>query len=301
MKNQINIFSLSKRIGRPWILDGAMGSLLQSKHKSAGSLWMSLVKQKEIFDIHKKYIDSGADIITTNTFRTNPAAVKRYGKFSSEKLVKQNLDIAKEAAKNLPIIIAGSNPPAEDCYQIERTISQKELKYNHQKHIDLLMENGAHFILNETQSHPDEIGIISEYCSKNEIPFIVSLFINENQPSRQEGLTLLSGEKIEEIINFILDYNPLAIGFNCIQPSTFNKLLKKLNLAKRQAELKFNWGFYLNCGGSAFTDKIIERAVSPNQYASIVKNSLRFNPSFIGACCGSSPDHTKIIKKVLDE
>jgi len=89
----MNLFSLAKRINRPLILDGAMGSMLQSLNvKSKGSLWMSYANiedPEKVYSIHKKYIDAGADIITTNTFRTNPAALKDFTKIKQNTLVKE--------------------------------------------------------------------------------------------------------------------------------------------------------------------------------------------------------------------
>ena len=241
---------------------------------------------KEFTLIHKKYIEAGADIITTNTFRTNPTALKEFSKLKSEKLVKAGVGLAKKAKGKLPILIAGSNAPAEDCYQIERRISQKELSYNHKEHIDLLMSSECDFILNETQSHLDEIKIIVRYCYRQKIPFVISFFFNDN-------LKLLSGENLFDVVDFVLEYEPLAIGFNCITNKSFKKILNRINS-------NYNWGFYLNCGGGNYTDEIIKCAVSPNQYISDVKNSLNKEPSFIGACCGSSPNHIKEIKRFLD-
>ena len=176
----MNLFSLAKRINRPLILDGAMGSMLQEiKVKSKGSLWMSyanIENPDKVYSIHKKYIEAGADIITTNTFRTNPNALKEFPKLKSEKLVKAGVDLAKKAKGKLPVLIAGSNAPAEDCYHEKRTISKKELSYNHKKHIDLLMSAGCDFILNETQSHLDEIKIIAQYCNQRKVPYVLSFF-----------------------------------------------------------------------------------------------------------------------------
>ncbi len=291
-KNTINPFALSKRINRPLILDGAMGSMLQQTGlKSHGSMWMSLanIKHSEIvLEIHKKYIDAGADIITTNTFRTNPAAVKSYNhKMNVKKLVESSVNLAIEAADGLPIFVAGSNAPAEDCYQIERKLSHKELQFNHFNHINYLMESGSHFILNETQSHFDEIKIICRYCSKNNIPYVLSLFVDEK-------LNLLSGEKLSEAIKFILDFNPLAIGINCIRQETFVKFYTK-------EKFDYNWGVYLNCGSGEYTDDNITCGVSPNNYKETIRNILPKSPSFIGACCGSTPKHIKEIKKLLNE
>ena len=286
----MNLFSLAKRINRPLILDGAMGSMLQAINlKPKGSLWMSyanIENPEKVYSIHKKYLQSGADIITTNTFRTNPVALKGFTKIKIENLVKASIELAIKAKGKLPILIAGSNAPAEDCYQEERTISKKELSYNHQKHIDLLMSVGSDFILNETQSHFDEIKIIAQYCNQQKIPYVISFFFKDN-------LKLLSGENLFDAVKFVLEYDPLAIGFNCIISKSFKKVLSEV-------DTDLNWGFYLNCGGGNYNEEIIKCAVSPKQYTNEVKSSLTKRPSFIGSCCGSSPTHIKEIKRFFD-
>jgi len=285
----MNFFSLAKRINRPLILDGAIGSMLQQKLKPKGSLWMSytnIENPEEVYSIHKKYVEAGADIITTNTFRTNLTALKEFPKLKSEKLVNAGVNLAIKAKGKLPILIAGSNAPAEDCYQEKRTVSKKELSYNHKKHLDLLMSNGCDFILNETQSHFDEIKIIARYCNQQKIPHVISFFFKDD-------LRLLSGENLFDVVKFVLEYEPLAIGFNCITFKSFKKILNKVSS-------NYRWGFYLNCGGGNYTEEIIKCAVSPEQYISEVKKGLNKKPSFIGACCGSSPAHIKVIKKFLD-
>jgi methionine synthase I (cobalamin-dependent) len=292
LNSDINVFALSQRIKRPLIIDGAMGSLLQQKGIPVDSnLWMSLANQTHpeiLLEIHNDYIKAGADIITTNTFRTNPVAIKESDNINSaEKLVKPAVEIAKQAIGDLPVLIAGSNAPAEDCYKVERVLSNRELELNHKRHINLLYENGAHFILNETQSHFDEIKIISEYCDRNEIPYVMNIFFNDD-------LEILSGEILNEVLAFLKDSDALAIGFNCILPSTMAR-------AKRRVKMPENWGLYLNCGDGSFTDSGIKCGISPSVYAEEISNYLKNRPSFIGACCGSSTGHIRSIKKLLDE
>lgn len=290
LNNDVNPFSLAKRINRPLILDGAIGSLLQQKNQQiSGAMWMSklnLDNPEIILKVYKDYINAGADIITTNTFRTNPVALKDFPNLKIEKLVKNSIKIAKDASDNLPVFIAGSNAPAEDCYKVKRKISKKTLEYNHHKHIELLHDLGAHFLLNETQGHLDEIKIICKYCSKNKIPYVISLF-------SFDGKHLLSGETISEAVNFILDHSPLAISFNCIIPDYFNKIKKFL-------KNDFNWGVYFNCGSGDYTDEQIACGISPTDYASEIYKLLKYSPSFVGACCGSNPNHIKEIKNLLD-
>lgn len=285
-----NLFTFASKVNRPLLLDGAMGSLLQQKGiKFEGKLWTSLANLKDsniVYNIHKSYIKAGADIITTNTFRTNPAAVNSQQKIKFEKFVKVSVQIAQEAAKGQNVLIAGSNAPAEDCYQVGRMISKKELEYNHKKHIDELMKNGCDFVLNETQSHFDEIKIICDYCNKKNIPFVVSLLVNEN-------LRLLSGETIFEIINFIKHTGAMCISFNCISPFVFSKLIRKVTF-------NFNWGMYLNLGHGNYNSRIISTAISPSAYSDIVKKYFPQSPSIIGGCCGSNPAHIKKLREMLD-
>jgi S-methylmethionine-dependent homocysteine/selenocysteine methylase len=268
---------------KPLILDGSMGALLsQMGFYWDEKRWMTDVimeSPETVFKLHSDYIEAGANIITTHTFRTNPAAV---GNKDSKVFVKKAVEIVKKACNETSAIIAGSNPPSEDCYQIQRNLLKKELEINHCNHIDLLIDNEVDFILNETQSHMDEIKIICNYCSKNEIPYIVSLYFKDD-------LTLLSGERLDSVIEFIKEHNPLAIGFNCITPAAF------INFSYNN-KFQYLWGFYLNCGAGAPTDKNIKCGISPDEYAKHAIQHLDQAPSFIGACCGSSPEHIKKLK-----
>jgi S-methylmethionine-dependent homocysteine/selenocysteine methylase len=287
----VNIFSDAREAKRPLILDGAMGSLLQQNgFETGGSFWMTEVNQKnpqKIVDIHNEYIDAGADIITTNTFRTNPAAFDKTEAKNNSEYINNAVKLAKESVGKSSIIIAGSNPPAEDCYQSERLLNNKTLELNHHNHIDLLINNGVDFILNETFSHLDEIMLVCDYCSSKNIPYIISLYLNDE-------FRLLSGETLEDSLLLIKEHNPLAIGLNCISPEHFEKAFKKM-------DIKYNWGFYLNCGFDEHNVNDIKCRVSPNNYGEIVKKYLEYKPSFIGACCGSTPKHIEAIKRILDE
>ena len=141
--------------------------------------------------------------------------------------------------------------------------------------------------MNETQSHFDEIKIICEYCSDKNIPYIISFYFDEN-------LKLLSGESINYIVKYAADHNPFAIGFNCIAPILFKSMLSNIIP-------NCNWGFYLNCGTGNPQDEILECGVDPKEYAEIVNESIKYKPSFVGACCGSNPKHIKEIKKINEK
>ncbi len=292
MIDRLSIDACYENKKRPLILDGAIGSYLQeTSNLEATSMWSSLmnVSQKDkVIALHKEYINSGADIITANTFRTNPIAYKSVKiDISNQELVRHSVNLTHEARGSKKVIIAGSNAPAEDCYQIERTLSIEELVDNHKKHIQYLWDAGVDIILNETFSHLDEIEIVSQICSRKNIPFIISLYFAPE-------LKILSGEDIYVVIDFVKKFNPTAIALNCISIETFSKIdISKLSNIK--------WGFYLNCGSGEVTDHNITCGINPKDYSEFIKRYLYADPLFIGSCCGSNPTHTKALKELVDE
>lgn len=277
---------------RPLLLDGAMGALLQSRNLRADEhLWSSvfnITAPQQVLNLHREYVEAGAEIITTNTFRTNPTAVKLSSyKTTSEELVVKAVELAKRAVEDKDVLIAGSNAPAEDCYQREVTISKGEIEYNHSKHIELLWESGVDFILNETLGHLFEIEFVSKFCQQNKLPFVTSIYFDEN-------LKLLSGEPLEAAIETVLAYSPLAVCFNCIHSQIFADF-------KKEREFNFNWGFYFNCGGEDISAEPIFCNIFPDDYIEQIKPLIDANTVIIGACCGSTPEHIAKLRKFLDE
>ena len=292
MQNKIDIIENYKSAGKPLILDGAMGSLLQAKGLNMDPfLWYSkynLDTPDIVKALHAEYIMAGADIITTNTFRTNPHALKLSNhRIDQSEMVKKSVLLAIDAREGKNIIIAGSNAPAEDCYIRERTVAKYELEYNHKMHIELLWESGVDIIWNETQSHLDEIEIICKFCSDNYLPYSINFYFDDN-------LNLLSGERLIDAVEIILGFDPLVIGFNCIK----SNILRKFTV---DYPLQEYWGFYLNCGNGNVTDEQLTCGITPEEYIDSIKSLLDKHPIFVGSCCGSSPSHTKAIRKYFDE
>lgn len=291
-RSRIDLLAKYELFNQPLILDGAMGSLLQQKnielHKYLWSSIANITHPEVIVQIHKEYIDAGAEIITTNTFRSNPNAFCQSNlHITNEEFIRCGIQLAIDAIEDKQILIAGSNAPAEDCYQVERSIINNKLDYNHKLHIEQLWESGCDIIWNETQSHWDEIKIICAFCSENSYPYVVNLYFTEE-------LNLLSGEPLHEAVSFISDFSPAGIGFNCISPQLLKKYFENNTPPK-------NWGFYFNCGGGNIYDEIIKCGLEPQSYLNEVKQFLELNPMYVGSCCGSNPNHIRAIKELFNE
>ncbi len=250
--------------------------------------------------------DSRFFVITSNTFRTNPCSLKIFNeknenrnlnlcrnKLNSTDEVKKAMDILTTLRKEIKanFLIAGSNPPSHDCYTKKQVLSYEETRDNHIQHIRLLHENGADFILNETQSFYNEIELCQKFCFQNNIASVISLYVNDD-------LTLNSGEYVLDILRKIDELNPLAISFNCINAQTFSKIVDEGSTVLKS--LNCGVGFYLNCGNpnsieTNYLENDFNAYISPKEYSAIVKKYEELNPILVGACCMSNPEHIKEI------
>ncbi|MGH9425268.1 MAG: homocysteine S-methyltransferase family protein, partial [Terriglobia bacterium] len=147
------------------ILDGAMGTELQRRGVDTGlPLWSAnaLISHPEtVLQIHKDYIEAGADIITTNTFRTTRRTMHRANlPDRSSQLTANAVEHAHQACKSFPdreILIAGSIAPLEDCYRPDLVPSDRELREEHAELAERLAEASVDFILLETMNTIREI------------------------------------------------------------------------------------------------------------------------------------------------
>jgi len=302
-----NLFDKTK-ITKPLILDGACGCLLQEKNPEFydDDIWMTKInrgKPEEVGRVAKLYLDSGANIITTNTFRTNTISLNTYNtknttdnkaKLNSEEEVKTAFDILHKLRKDnqhKPFLIAGSNPPSEDCYIKKQVNSYEAIKDNHIDHINLLYKYGADIILNETMSFSNEVDICQKYCFQNNINYIVSLYIDND-------LKLNSGEKLIHMLKKIDELKPLAISVNCISVKIFKDLIKEGESIIKS--LKCGFGYYLNCGDpknteTNYLENNFNPFVTPKDYVEVIKEYGYLKPVMVGSCCMSTPDHTQEI------
>lgn len=313
-----------------FILDGAIGDYLTKnygyKDKDTWTLlYNSADHENKLIDCHLNYLIAGVDIITTNTFRTNPLALEKYNNMKtssllncpeevlrSVKIAKKSIDIFNNNyGNNKNILIAGSNPPAEDSFS-KRNISYEKLKDNHLIHINNLYKSGVDFILNETISGMDEIEIISKLVFNSNIPSAISLmfrsYINkdnkdiliENQTDNnnfnslnnnyENTLThrlLIDDFDLNNALQYLDSFQFEFISLNCISQFNFFKFIED---SKDNFPVKNNkFGFYYN---NYFKECM--------NWEKALKITKKFNPIVIGGCCGVYPEDIKDLIKFID-
>jgi S-methylmethionine-dependent homocysteine/selenocysteine methylase len=155
---------LAKR--SPLLLDGAIGTLLAERGVDTGlPLWSAgalLAAPAAVRRIHMEYLLAGADILTTDTFRTTGRTFVAAGlPDDSAEFTAQAVALALEARAQTgrtEALIAGSMGPLEDCYRPDLVPPEDNIRREQREHADRLVKAGADFLFLET------MGTIGEAC-----------------------------------------------------------------------------------------------------------------------------------------
>ena len=307
------------------IIDGAMGTMIQRhtldeadfrgekfknhSHPLKGNNdLLSITRPDIIQDIHRQYLEAGADIIETNTFSATTIAQADYHleKFVYE-LNYESAKIAKEVAEaftkkepHKPRFVAGAMGPTNKTASLSpevnnpgfRAVTFDQLATAFKEQARALIDGGADLLLLETiidtlnvkaalfaiQELFEEIG--------REVPVMVSGTITD-----ASGRTL-SGQTTEAFLVSVSHVPLLSIGLNCaLGASALRPYLQVLN-----EKAPFFVSAYPNAG---LPNEFGQYDQTPEEMADQVEEYLKEGlVNFLGGCCGTTPEHIKRIAEV---
>lgn len=277
---------LSARFSRPpVILDGALGTELERRGvPTPAPLWSAaalLDAPETVRQIHRDYVEAGAEILTANTFRTNPRTLAAAGRAADgPALCAIAVDLARRAAAGRDIIIAASVAPVEDCYSPQRTPGLAVLEAEHDLFATWLARAAPDLLLIETIGTLREALAAARAAAKRELPLIVSFV------TREDG-RLLGGDSLREALLAITPFDPLAVGLNCIPPRGITQQLPALRKLTRRPLIAYGHiGNARPTPGWSFSETL-----SPGDYALAAAAWVDAGAAIIGGCCGTTPVH----------
>ena len=275
----------------PILLDGAIGTLLDERgYHLPPPMWSAAVLEQSpsvITDIHREYVQVGANLLTTVTFRTTTRVYQDADR--AQELNTRAVQCAKTAIDSAPeVFIAGSIAPLEDCYRPDLVPENEALYQEHREQATWLSDSGVDCLLFETMNTVREAETCASIGEELAVPFFVSFVCDTPD-------TLLSGEPVTQALDQIQKYNPAAILFNCTPPEIITEILKR-----QSPNSVIPMGGYANMGRSQpQQDGVLSEKISPGEYRKIVRRWLQLHPILVGACCGSTPDHIAALREEL--
>ena len=282
---------------KPLLLDGAMGTELINRGINLPlPIWSAdanLTHPEVVKGIHSDYIKSGADIITTNTFRTTTWTYRKAGYTSvrARERAKDSLYKAVECAQSTSgesVKVAGSITTLEDCYSPEKFPGKTASEDSFGETTEWMTDAGLNFILFETMGNIHEItaALKTARCFDNEVG--LSLIM-------KNGDHILDGTPIEDVISLINGFEVDYLLNNCNQLDTTLRCLDHF-----QNHWKGIWGTYPNLGKTDFKNDYFD-IIDESNFSAGMKSILIKDPGVIGVCCGSTPQHIKKLKTLIEK
>jgi 5-methyltetrahydrofolate--homocysteine methyltransferase len=307
------------------ILDGAMGTMIQ-KHKLQESDYrgekfkdhpklqkgnndlLSISNPEVIKGIHRQYLESGADIITTNTFNSNRISMSDYGmeslvydlNFQSARLVAEAISEFESSGRHGDYFIAGTLGPTNRTASMSsdvndpgaRAVTFDQLVEAYSEQVRGLVDGGVHILLVETifdvlNCKAALFAIDSVFEEKGiRLPVMVSGTITD-----ASGRTL-TGQTLEAFIVSVSHFPLLSIGLNCA--------LGAEQLRPYIEELSSKTGFYVSVHPNAgLPNQFGEYDQSAEYMASVAEDFMREGwVNIIGGCCGTTPQHIQKITEI---
>ncbi|MDR7079097.1 homocysteine S-methyltransferase [Neobacillus niacini] len=259
--------------------DGAMGTLLYTFGKDSCLEELNLSHPEKIKEIHKAYIDAGADVIQTNTYAANYLKLQRYGLEDSVKAINsaavRNAKLAVQQNAYVLGTVGGNRGIKPSALSIE------ELKRSFREQLYCLLLEGVDGILLETFYDLEELETVLAIARKEtKLPIIA-------QVSLQEPDILQDQTPINEAFTRLENLGADVIGLNCrLGPHHMLKSLEQIELPKNAYLSAFP-----NASLPAYTDGIFHYEGDSDYFKKSAQSFRQQGVRLIGGCCGTTPAH----------
>jgi len=291
---------------RPMIIDGAMGTALQSRADTiSDEQWegnegcnelLNVTAPEILEDIFHHFLVAGSDLITTNTFGSFDWVLDEYdiGNRAYE-LTKAGALIARKkcdefSTEEHPRFVLGSLGPGTKLPSLGH-IHYDEMLKGYTEAALALIDGGTDVFLLETCQDPLQVKAALHACDaankerNTELPIMVSVTI-------ELAGTMLIGTDAQTVAAILEPFDILSLGFNCgTGPEQYGKHIKALSeVWGRPISVHANAGLPQNRGGYSFYP------TGPDEFAQQQEDFLKYDGvSFLGGCCGTTPQHIRAL------
>lgn len=305
-------------INRILVLDGAMGTMIQRYNLDEDDFrgtrfaqWncrltgcndlLVLSRPDVIFDIHRQYLDAGADIIETNTFNANAISLADYGltdyardiNAEAARLARNAVDEFCVAHPGEKRWVAGSVGPTSKSLSMsvdDDSMTWNSLVEAYEVQIKALIDGGVDVLLIETifdtLNAKAAINAAQLVMSRvgRQVPIMLSVTLTE------AGRTL-SGQTLEAFVASVAHAHPVAIGLNC--GFGIDQLTPYIAALQREPMALC---VYPNAG---LPNEMGQYDETPEMMACKMEQVLKRGClNIVGGCCGTTPKHIAAIAQV---
>ncbi len=285
----MNTFARSLEIKGVLTSDGAWGTELSRAGLPPGvapEQW-NLDNPDAVRRVAQSYVDAGADIILTNSFGGSRFKLAKAGLDDVKGVNLRAAEISRAAAGDRAFVFASVGPTGEFMAPLG-TISEAEMRAAFAEQIGALVEGGADGIVIETMTALDEalaaLRAAKETC---DLPVVAS-FTFDSGPA---GYATMMGVRPEQAAAEVTKAGAQLVGSNCGLGA--QEMVEVVRLLKGSTDLPI-WA-KPNAGAPQLVDGETVFRETPEETASRVKEMIQAGARVVGGCCGTTPEHIRLI------
>lgn len=279
----------------PILSDGAIGTALYDRGVPYGRSFdeLNLSNPTLVSDLHREYLDAGAEMLTTNTFGANRV---RLAEFGHEKKVREiNLRGAKLAREAREVsgrsaFVVGSVGPIFRRPGDDSELVGDQVRSAFREQIEALLEGGVDVLTLETFSDLDELATATEAArTVCDLPIIAQTTFDE------DGLTL-GGDTPEQVVERLTELGVEVMGVNCsVGPQGVLEAVERM-IAAGAARVSAQ----PNAGLPSRQGQHFVYISGPEYFAEYAERFVSAGAVLVGGCCGSGPAHIAAMSRALE-
>ena len=284
---------LKKLLARgPVIADGATGTQLQARGLAPGECpdsW-NLSHATAVEEVARAHVEAGSEIILTNTFRANRQALAGHGLAEkTEEINRRGVEIARRVAAGQAAVFGSMGPSGKMLMTGE--VGEEELSSAFEEQAHLLADAGVEGFALETLSDLVEAKLALAAARRTGLPVVVSMVFDSGKEKDRTMMGVTPEKAAEELTAAGAD----VIGSNCGRTiQNFIPLCRRLHSATdRPIWIKPNAGL------PGWVEGRLVYPTTPEQFAGAIPALVEAGASFVGGCCGTTPEFIRAIKDQL--
>jgi len=283
--------------GRVLLADGAIGSLLMASDLPRGAAPESLnLSNPELLEqIARRYLEAGAEIIQTNTFGASPLKLAGYGLAGQATAINEAAVRSVRSAIGERAYVSASCGPSGRILKPYGDTEAQALFDSFQAQMKALVGAGADVICVETMSDVREARLAVEAARSVSLNIPVMATMTFEVSAR--GAFTIMGDTIEKACRELEAAGANLVGSNCGNGS--RQMVAIAREFKKFTALPLL--IQANAGVPELKAGVIHYPETPEFMAEASRELLAAGVAVIGGCCGTTPDHTRAMRRALDE
>jgi 5-methyltetrahydrofolate--homocysteine methyltransferase len=286
---------------RPLLCDGAMGTQLMIaglEQGNCGEAW-NLTHPERVLAIQQRYADAGSECILTNTFGGSRIMLTRHSEGDHVAVInKAGVEITRQAFGNRDGYVIGDIGPFGGLLEPYGDFSEARVRSAFEEQAAALVEGGADAIIIETQTSLEELLIGIQAAQQAGAPCIIGSMAYDVTLDGSTFRTMM-GIEPERAAAFMEEHGAHIVALNCGTRMDMQRALTAVERYKSATSLPVM--VQPNAGQPRLVDMKVVYDETPDQMVRGLMPLLEAGANIVGACCGSTPEHIRAFRKVMDE